>query len=199
MGGRHSRRVDRLRFFLPAIALLLLAVVMAWPWLTGGYGGLIVPVIKNAAVHASDVMRMSNPRYVGSTKTDEAFEVTASSAFLDPSDPDRIQLDQLDATLEQKGASAVHLRADAGIYLRKHDVLELEGDLEVTFGPGYRFQTESAEVDLERGHVMGTEPIIGDGPVGTLAAEKFDIKDGGKRLRFEGRVQVTIFPEEPAT
>lgn len=198
LGGRHSRRVDRLRFLLPAMALLLLAVVMAWPWLSGGYHGLIVPVFKSAADYGGEAMRMAKPRYVGKTKGAESYEVTASSAFLDPSDPDRIHLDQLDAVLEQTGDAPVHLRADEGIYLRKQDRLELAGDLELTFGDGYRFTTESADVDLGRGHVAGAEPINGEGPVGTLAADGFDIEDGGKRLRFEGRVQVTIRPEREA-
>ncbi|MEM8948443.1 MAG: LPS export ABC transporter periplasmic protein LptC [Pseudomonadota bacterium] len=198
LGGRHSRRVDRLRFLLPAIAFLLLGVVVAWPWLTGGYHGLIVPVFKSAADHGSDAMRMLKPRYVGKTEASEPYEVTASSAFLDPADPDRIHLDQLRAILEQTGDAPVHLRADEGIYLRKRDRLELDGDLELTFGDGYRFTTESAKVDLGRGHVAGGEPVDGEGPVGTLAADGFDIEDGGKRLRFEGRVQVTIWPGEPA-
>ncbi len=198
LGGRHSRRVDRLRFLLPAMAISLLAVVMAWPWLSGGYHGMIVPVFKSAADYGSDAMRMAKPRYVGKTKASEAYEVTASSAFLDPSDPDRIHLDQLRAVLEQTGAAPVHLRADEGVYLRKRDRLELEGDLELTFGEGYRFMTQSADVDLERGHVAGASPIRGEGPVGTLLADGFDIEDGGKRLRFEGRVQVTIRPGKEA-
>jgi len=198
MGGPHSRRVDRLRFVLPAIALLLLAVVMAWPWLTGSYNGLIVPVFKQATDHASDVMRMSNPRYVGRTSASEAYEVKASSAFLDPTDPDRIHLDELFAIFEQTGASAVRLRADEGTYLRKKNRLELDGDLTLTFGDGYRFETESAEVDLERGQVVGAKPVVGEGPAGALTAERFGIEDGGKRLRFEGKVQATIWPGEPA-
>lgn len=199
VGGRHSRRVDRLRFVLPAIALSLLAVVMAWPWLIGGYHGLIVPVLKGSGEHLSDVMRMSKPRYVGRTEASEPYEVKASSAFLDPSDPDRIHLDQLLATLERSDASKVHLRADEGIYLRKKDALELDGDLELTFGQGYRFTTASAYVDLGRGHVAGADPVQGEGPVGALAADGFDIENGGKLLRFKGRVQVTIWPERPAT
>lgn len=198
-GGRHSRRVDRLRFLLPAIALLLLAIVMAWPWLTGGYHGLIVPVFKSVLDHETDVMRMSKPRYVGRTKASEAYEVTASSAFLDPAEPDRIHLDQLRAVLERTSGSAVRLSADEGVYLRKRDILELDGDLELIFGEGYRFTTESAHVDLGRGHVAGAHPVTGEGPVGVLAADRFDIEDGGKRLRFEGQVQVTIRPEEPST
>ena len=202
-GGRHSRRVDRLRFVLPAIALSLLAVVMAWPWITGGYHGLIVPVFKSALDHQNDVMRMAKPRYVGKTKRSEPYEVTASSAFLDPSDPDRIHLDHLQAVLERNGehsaGRAVHLRADEGVYLRKQDMLELDGDLELTFGDGYRFTTESAHVDFGLGRVAGAEPVNGEGPVGALAADGFDIVDGGRLLRFQGRVQVTILPEEPST
>lgn len=199
LGGRYSRRVDRLRFVLPAIALLLLALVMAWPWITGGYHGLIVPVIKSAIDHQSDVMRMAKPRYVGKTRKSEPYEVTATSAFLDPSDPDRIHLDHLQAVLERTGAEAVHLRADEGTFLRKEDVLELDGDLELTFGEGYRFTTESAHIDFDLGRVAGVEPVSGEGPVGELAADGFDIEDGGRLLRFQGRVQVTILPDEPAT
>ena len=198
LGGRYSRRVDRLRFLLPAIALFLLAVVMAWPWLSGGYHGLIVPVLKNAAHGDNEVMRMAKPRYVGQTKASDAYEVTASSAFLDPRDPDRIHLDQLNAVVEQAGDEPVNLRADQGVYLRERDLLELDGDLELTFGDGYRFTTESARVDLGRGFVAGDEPVAGEGPVGSLAADGFDIEDGGKKLRFEGRVRVTIEPAEPA-
>jgi lipopolysaccharide export system protein LptC len=195
-----------LRFALPAIALLLLAVVMAWPWLAGGYGGLIVPVFKNAAEHVRDAMRMTNPRYVGKTDKAKPYEVTASSAFLDPNDPDRIHLDQLFATFEEGDVSAegsspstVNLSANEGIYMRGQNRLELEGSLELVFGDGYRFNTESAEVDLERGHVVGPDPVTGEGPAGKLAADRFDIEDGGKRFRFEGRVHMTIQPREPET
>lgn len=197
-GGRHSRRVDRLRFLLPAIAVSLLGVVVAWPWLTGGYHGLIVPVFKSAAEQVSDPMRMAKPRYVGRTEAAEPYEVMASAAVLDPADPDRILLEQLRAVLERVDTSMVHLRADEGIYLRERDFLELDGNLELTFGKGYRFTTASAKVDLERGHVAGADPIEGEGPLGTLAADGFDIEDGGKVLNFEGRVHVTITPGEPA-
>ena len=198
-GDRHSRRVDWLRFMLPMTALVLLGVVMAWPWLTGGYHGLIVPAFKAAHDQASDAMRMANPRYVGRTKAQEPYEVTASSAFLDPLNPDRIHLDQLHAVLRRTDAPAVRLQANDGIYQRGHDTLELDGDLELTFGEGYLFKTAKAHVDLGLGLVTGSTPVTGEGPVGLLSADAFDIKDGGKRLRFEGRVRVTIWPVEPLT
>ena len=198
LGGRHSRRVDRLRFLLPTVALLLLAAVMAWPWVGGGYHGLIVPIFADSFDQENDAMRMAKPRYVGRTQEAEAYEVTAVSAFLDPANQNRIRLDRLQAVFEPAGEKTVHLRADEGVYLRKQDFLELDGDLELTFGEGYRFTTESADVDLERGYVTGREPVSGNGPLGAVAADGFDIEDGGRLLRFEGRVHVTILPAEPA-
>ena len=199
IADRYSRRVDRLRFLLPTAAFLLMVTVMAWPWLTGGYHGLIVPAFRSMADQVGDTMRMAKPRYVGKTKASEPYEVTASSAFLDPADPNRIHLDQLNATLDRADGDKVHLRADEGLYLRERDQLELQGDLVLSFGEGYRFRTASADVDLGRGHVSGPSPVAGDGPVGKLVADRFDIEDGGKLLRFEGSVQVTIRPEGPAT
>lgn len=199
MGGRHSRRVDRLRFILPATALSLLAIVMAWPWLTGGYHGLIVPVFSRTLGDDADLMRMMKPHYVGRTKASDTYEVTASSAYLDPLNPNSIRLNQLEAVLEQADSNDVQLRANEGVYHRNHDTLDLDGDLELTFGKGYRFNTASAKVDLGQGKVVGNMPVTGEGPIGSLAADQFDIEDGGRVMRFNGHVQVTIRPEAPKT
>jgi hypothetical protein len=40
--------------------------------------------------------------------------------------------------------------------------------------------------------VVGSEPIVGAGPSGTLSADRFEFEDGGQILRFEGRVRVTL-------
>ena len=44
---------------------------------------------------------------------------------------------------------------------------------------------------------IGDRPVSGAGPAGTLAADRFEIRDGGDVLRFEGRVKVTVQPEPP--
>ena len=198
LGGRHSRRVDRLRFILPVTALLLLFVVMAWPWLGGGYHGLIVPVFNRVIGDNADPMRMQKPRYVGRTNGSDAYEVTASSAFLDPKNPNRIHLDQLVAVVERAEAEDVRVRANEGYYHRNLGTLDLAGDLELRFGDLYTFNTSRARVDFGKGQVIGETPVTGEGPMGTLAAERFDISDGGKFLRFEGGVQMVYQPEAPS-
>ena len=64
----------------------------------------------------------------------------------------------------------------------------------MTTSDGYRFETQSARINLESGRVIGEKPIVGWGPAGTLAADRFEIHDSGQLLQFEGRVKVTLPP-----
>lgn len=192
---RASTRVVRvLRYVLPAIALLLIGLVVAWPQLMGNGGGLIVPMLAPGQMDGADVMRMHHPRYVGRTSSAEPFEVTAASAHLDPIQPNRIYLDQLAADIATSGTRQVRLVAVSGIYDRDAEDVNLSGGIELTTSDGYRFETPSALLKLDRGRVIGEEPIAGTGPSGTIAAQRFEFRDGGEVLRFNGRVRVTLHP-----
>jgi lipopolysaccharide export system protein LptC len=70
----------------------------------------------------------------------------------------------------------------------------LSGGIELTTSDGYRFETQSASLNLDRGHVLGGKPIAGAGPAGTLSAQRFEFESGGEVLRFNGRVRVTWQP-----
>lgn len=190
----YARLVRVLRYALPALAALMIGLVVAWPQLIGSEGGLIAPMLAPEQLNGTDVMRMNNPRYVGRTSDAEPFQVSAASAYLDPAQPDRIHLEQVAAEIATAGRRDIHLLAGAGVYDRKAEDVDLSGGIEVTTSDGYRFQTPSALLNLERGQVLGREPIAGAGPSGTIAAERFEFRDGGDRLRFMGRVRVTLHP-----
>ena len=190
----YTRAVRVLRYVLPAIALLLIGLVVAWPQLMGSGAGLIAPMLAPGQIDGADVMRMHNPRYVGRTSNAEPFEVTAASAHLDPTQPNRIHLDQLAADIATAGTRQVRLLAVSGIYDRDAEDVNLTGGIELTTSDGYRFETPSAFLKLDRGRVVGQEPIAGSGPSGTIAAERFEFRDGGDVLRFNGRVRVTLHP-----
>lgn len=193
--GRGSRSVGWLRFLLPTLALALVALVVLWPQLNGGYGGLIMPMLSSGNVPgAQDAMHMDNPRYVGQTKEAEPYVITADSAMLDPADPDRIQLERLDAEITTAQQREVRLLALEGLYFRDSEELDLGGGIELTTADGYRFVTERAHVDLSAGRVEGEQPIEGTGPPGDLSADRFEITNGGEILHFEGRVKVVIEP-----
>lgn len=181
------------RWILPAIALLLVGLVMAWPQLVGRGAGLIAPMFAPGEMEGAEVMRMHHPRYVGQTKNAEPFELTAASASLDPISPNLVHLEQLAADVVQ-GRRDLRIAAAAGIYDRDRESVDLSGGIELTTSDGYRFETPSAALNLDRGHVLGGEPIAGAGPAGTLSAQRFEFENGGEVLRFNGRVRVTWQP-----
>ena len=196
---RHAsaRAVRILRYVQPAGALFLIGLVIAWPQLVGN-GGLIAPMLAPGQIDGADVMRMHNPRYVGRTGDAEPFEVTAASAHLDPIQPNRVHLDQLAADIATQGRRQVRLVAVSGVYDRDTEDVNLSGGIELTTSDGYRFETPSALLRLDRGRVIGQEPIAGSGPTGTIAADRFEIRNGGEVLRFAGRVRVVLDPRSGA-
>jgi lipopolysaccharide export system protein LptC len=190
----YARLVRVLRYALPAIAALMVALVVAWPQLIGGGAGLIAPVLESDQLEGADGMRMSNPRYVGRTSDAEPIGVSAASAYVNPAQPDRIHLQQVAAEIARAGQRDLQLLAGVGIYDRAAEDVDLSGGVELITSDGYRFETPSVFLNLQRGQGIGSEPIAGAGPSGTIAAERFEFEDGGERLRFMGRVRVTLHP-----
>jgi lipopolysaccharide export system protein LptC len=194
LSSRYSRFVDLMRILLPAVAAALIAVVALWPHLTGGYGSLIIPMLRNAEIDGIDAMRMRHPRYVGQTSHAEPYAVTAEEALVDPAAPELIRLDRLAASITTVSRREVRLVALSGLYDREQEELDLAGGVELTTSDGYRFATETAKIDLRQGRVVGRTPIAGSGPAGDLAAGRFEIREGGDVLFFAGRVKVTVLP-----
>lgn len=192
--ARSSYVIGLLRYLLPAIALGLISLVVLWPQLIGGAGGLIAPIFANAEIDGADVMLMHNPRYVGRTRDAEPYELTAASAYVDPKKPSLIHLEQLAAELTPASKRDLRLVALTGLYNRAADKLDLDGDIALTTSDGYRFETQRARINLQAGRVVGNQPVEGWGPTGTLSADRFEIRDSGQLLRFEGRVKVTLPP-----
>jgi lipopolysaccharide export system protein LptC len=184
-----------MRFLLPATALVLAALLVLWPHLMGGSGSLIMPMFVDDAPKALDAMQMERPRYAGQTDAGRPFTVQANAARVDPTAPDHIELDHLAATIDTSRRE-LELTAPSGLYHRVQEELNLAGGIDLLTSDGYRFETESALVLLQDGRVVGRQPIAGDGPVGTLEADQFQIERGGDVMRFEGRVRVTLQPQQ---
>ncbi len=190
---RYSRFVGLMRFMLPATAVALILILVAWPHLSGS-GGFIVPMFSGGKLVVDDAMRMHNPRYVGVSGRDQPFEVTARTAVFDPADPNRIVLNDMIADVVAQSARDVKVTAVNGIYNRKAQKLDLSGGIELTTSDGYRFVTQSARVNLNEGEIVGLEPIAGGGLAGDIESERFRIGEGGNVLRFLGNVKVTVKP-----
>lgn len=198
--GRRSRLVDVLRVLLPLLALLVVGVVLAWPHIMPGPVGIAVPTFVPGDGDEPDRLRMDSPRYVGQTGSKRPYAVTARSASLDPLGANVVHLDRPAADIAVGADGEVRVKAQNGTYDRDDERLLLEGGIELVTSTGYRFVTPSARVNLAEGRIRGSEPIEGEGPGGTLSADRFEIHDAGDLIRFDGRVKVTVLtPAGPDT
>jgi lipopolysaccharide export system protein LptC len=137
---------------------------------------------------------MKNPRFTGRDAAGKAFTIIASAAERDRVKAGLVALAAPIMTDEM----GTEVRAPRGDYDQEAGLLRLYGDVRIKDPLGYVFQTTDAVVHVNENRVQGMTPLIGKGPLGDIRADSYEIRDGGARVVFEGRVRAVINPEAPA-
>jgi lipopolysaccharide export system protein LptC len=193
--SRTTRFVLFSKWFLAIVATILLVVLIVIPMLEKRSGARLSFVSEeegaaNTSTPAS-APSMAKPVYQGTDAKGRKYRITGGRATQITSD--MIELDQVEALLENDGSS-ITVTADKAQYIQQAKKVELVGNVNVVHGKGYRFVTPAATVDTATMDVTGNQEISGDGPMGKLLATGFEIRDNGQTVRFGGdsRVNVTF-------
>jgi len=182
-----------MKYLLPAVAMVLVALVAVWPHLTTKDNGFRIGFSALKARETGDPS-MVNARYVGSDKNDQLFSITADlvrNAMMDAATVELV-MPKADITLED--GSWLVLTAETGVFKRAAKTLELAGTVNLFHDSGYEFRTEKVTIDLDNGSALGTEPVEGQGPFGDLSGEGFVLRDKGKTIIFTGKARLFIYP-----
>jgi lipopolysaccharide export system protein LptC len=192
--GRYSNFVGVMRYGLPAVAVLLLALVMAWPLMTGREEGFRISFSEDAEIDST--LKMVKARYVGTDEKNQPFTITAEEAFQPDRDSPIVHLSAIEADIfvDEGSAEWLALTANEGLYQRDSRLLDLAGDVTVYSDAGHEFHTNTAHVDLRTGIAEGHEPMTGQGPHGLLNAGSFKLKERGQVMQFGDRVRMIVFP-----
>jgi lipopolysaccharide export system protein LptC len=187
----YSRFVRVMKMVLPALAVVLLGLVVAWPRLhldddrfRVGFAGISAKSVQNLA--------MVNARYFGVDKNNKPFTVTADRAEQAEGKPDEINLDQPKADFTSRDGAGVFLGADRGNYHQKAQLLDLANNVSLYHEKGYELHTEQAQVNLGDNTAWGDHPVQGQGPQGRLQGEGFRIRDRGGDVLITGRSNLTV-------
>ena len=189
----YSRFVSMMKFLLPAVALLLILVLIAWPHLNTsnlrfkiGFAAL--------QISGSKEPNMINPRYVGTDKDNQPFSITADIARNLGSDESQIELEMPKADITTKEGSWLVLTSETGVFAKTENKLNLSGKVNFFHDSGYEFHTERAVIDLHTGAASGDDPVDGQGPFGHITADGFRLIDRGRIIHFKGKSKLTIYP-----
>jgi lipopolysaccharide export system protein LptC len=180
-----------LRRMLPAVGLGLLLLVGAWPRLEPLLDrvGIALPRVDRRDARE---LRMVEPRYSGIDRLNRPYVLTAAAGRQAPGSGDLVSLDRPRGQLIVRGGAKVVLTAVTGIYQTQSRLLDLFGEVTVTHDNGTRFVTRAAHLDLAAETASGQDPVAGDGPDGSIAAQGFRILDKGDTILFTGAAHLLL-------
>ena len=184
---RRSSTVGILRMVFVAGAAISAGVIigpMAATTLTG-------PGQHIDQLEGDEVVTMVNARFTGRNISGEAYVITAEAAQRRRADPSIINLTN-PRMVDDKGTE---VSAPVGVYYQNAEYLDLFQAVRIRDRDGYEFTTTAARIFIQEGRVQGLEPLSGNGPLGDVRADSYEIEDEGDRVIFRGNVDLTIYPD----
>lgn len=187
----YSRFVGMMKLLLPLLGLGLVITLVVWPNEFQKATGFHLAYVSSASDGSVD-LTMLRPRYLGTDARNQPFVVTANSATQDPKDQRLITLIKLQADMSMADGRWFTVMADSGVYHQQKRFLRLEGGVNMFSDQGYEFNAQSAEINLKLGKGVSSLPVSGQGPFGTIRADRLVIDKFGQNLLFLGKVKMHI-------
>lgn len=177
----------RVAFMTGSAAIVVLLAVQLW--LGRGHGE------QGATEAVSADIRMVNPRFTGRDESLIPYVVTADTAIRRqggaPGVTD-LERPRLDYDFLNAGEETSRVLAETGRYDLPNRILDLYSDVSLRTTGGYTFDSQHARIFLREERVAGEQPVEGTGPMGSIRADRYEIRDGGNHIVFEGRVRARL-------
>jgi lipopolysaccharide export system protein LptC len=189
---RHRRLVRVLRVAVPALVAVAALVIFLMTYFNPLRMLTKLPVNLGDLVVSGTKITMEAPHLSGFTRDARAYELSADNAAQDLTKPDIVDLHNIRAKVQMQDKSTLQLTAVRGIYNSKGEVLKLDRNIEITSTTGYAGHLSEAIVDIRKGHVVSTKPVVVKLLQGTLNANRLEIRDSGDRVIFDGGVNMVL-------
>lgn len=194
-GPGYSRFVRVAKVALPAMAMVVIALVVVWPQLRQGLENSFSLEFAEISGGLMPTQRLVNARYQGFDSEDQPFSVTADLAEETEPGSRIVRLDNPKADVAFKDGTWAMVQAAQGIYDQATAVLTLEGGVDLFQDTGYELHTPAATIDVKSGTAFGTDPVNGQGPLGSMNAEGFTIDRQAGVVQLTGKARLVIRPD----
>jgi len=181
-----------LRLGLPAIAGLAIFALIA---------SLVISATRSPSIDLRSArvedgkLIMDNPVLNGTDENNRPYRLTAIRAIQDASDPTRIVLESIDAILPVSDTAKAKLIAGGGEYDASAKTLKLADSVSVDTDEGMKIRLLDADIDINAGTLNTLNPVEVDTGQALLTAESMQVQDRGRKIVFESRVRVTLYPQ----
>ena len=186
---RHSLRVRGLRIALPLCATAATVAFMATATLR-------LPELDGVSVDAVAIkdgrVSMERPRMTGFDGQERPFQVEAERASHALANPDRVDLERIDAEVPFGDRTRARVVAGRGTFDNTAQTLKLTDEVEVKGETGMRILLRDASIDMKSG-AMSTENGVKVSDRGMrIEADAVAVEESGANIHFHGRVRTVI-------
>jgi lipopolysaccharide export system protein LptC len=176
----RSRRVQLYRRLLPILIVVLAGGALTWTVFRTVMSG-----VERDASESREI-RLDNARFDGQDAQGRSFIIGAAGAVRDP-DTGHFRLNGPVLRLNLGGTKITEMTADAGVYDQEGRTVTIGPNVRISDGgSGFTLTTPEAVVDTATGIVTGDKGVQGRGPLGTISASSYVIRDQGERVEFRG-------------
>jgi lipopolysaccharide export system protein LptC len=187
--ARRARLILWTKRVLPAVALILLALVVMWPEINR------LTAAGQSAVqgmHGNDPLGgdLIDAHYRGVDNRGQPYTVTAASG--EQVSPEQVDMVEPKADMTVQSGNWVIVQADRGVYMQHKAQLDLAGHVVMYRDDGIFLRTETATLDLKAGFAAGSQVVSVEGPFGTIDATGFSAADKGTILQFTGPARLVL-------
>jgi lipopolysaccharide export system protein LptC len=195
--ARHSRMVRALRIAVPAVVGLVMAAVVAIAVFNPFRALAKLPLDMDNLVVSGTKITMESPRLAGFTPDKRPYEMQATTATQDITDPDHVELHTLRAKVLMEDHTTVTLNSRTGVFDTKTQMLDLHKDILMQSSTGYEARLTHALVDMGQGTVTSDQPVDVKLLNGTLTADTMKVTEKGDVVRFENNVVMHLVMDRP--
>jgi lipopolysaccharide export system protein LptC len=194
--ARHSRLVRFLRFAIPAVIMVIAAVLLVAAFFNPFKLITTFPIDPTKVKLSGTKIVMESPRLTGFTTDSRPYELIARTAAQDLMKPDILELQDIDAKVETKDGQHITLKSINGVYDTRGELLKLSDHIVLTTSSGYEAHLSEATVNTSSSSVVSESPVDVKLPNGTLSGNRLQVMDSGAVVVFGGGVEMNLNPEQ---
>ena len=135
---------------------------------------------------------MQQPRIAGFTRDSRAYEVIARAAAQDVTNPDLLELQDINAKMEMQSKTSVDVTAGDGVYDSKSGMLTSAARIVVKSTAGYTGLLSEAVIDVHKNNVVSEKPVRVKMLQGNVDSNRLEVGDSGELLLFGGGVTMVL-------
>jgi lipopolysaccharide export system protein LptC len=188
---KHSRKVQFLKFVLPAAAILIAGSFAAYSYVSVP-GSVSFDISESA--YTDGKLVMANPKLDGYTKESRPYSMSATRALQHIDNSGIVDLEGIDARLPVSATEFAMIGAARGIYDREKNTLDIPSAITVKTTDGMTAILQSAYLEIGQGNLRTKDPVDIKLDGAQIVADAMSVLENGKVLIFEKRVRMNLTP-----